>query len=99
MSSTAGIDEVAGGKTLLIMRVTETDAVLVLQNRSVRTWRWRNDGLVFPGRSVTVGCDKDGTIGDATTTLEDLKTSIEFKPPRKGPWWPYIERPDGAGAA
>lgn len=88
-ASKAGLDEVAGGETALIMKVTKNDAVLVRQSRPSRAWRWRKDGFVFPGRSVIIGWDKDGNIGNATTTLEDLKRSVEFKAPGSGPWSSY----------
>lgn len=88
-ASKAGLDEVAGGETSLIMKVTTNDAVLVLQSRGARPWRWRKDELVFPGRSVIVGWDKDGNIGNATTTLEDLMGSVEFKAPGKNSWSSY----------
>ncbi|WP_194480657.1 hypothetical protein [Bradyrhizobium sp. CCBAU 53338] len=86
-SDAGSLDGAVGGRCRFMMRVTTADAVFVKVGIGPRA-AWRKDGLVFPGRSLIVGCSRYGTLVDVATDIASLRASVEFKSPDAPDWLP-----------
>lgn len=82
-----------GGEIGSYMRVPGNDHVFSSAFGSVSPWCWRKDDLSFSSRSVIVGHDSEtGYFADVVTSVENLRTSVEFRAPNQSCWMSYADR-------
>lgn len=82
-----------GGEIGSYMRVPGNDHVFSPAFGSVSPWGWRKDDLTFSSRSVIVGHDSEtGHFADVVTSVENLRTSVEFRAPNESCWMSYADR-------
>ncbi|MGY4432732.1 hypothetical protein ACVWWO_005209 [Bradyrhizobium sp. F1.13.1] len=87
-----------GGEIGSPMRVPGNDHVFSLAFGSASPWCWRKDDLTFSSRSVIVGRDSEtGNFADVMTSLENLRSSVEFRAPNERCWTSYADRKAHAG--
>ncbi|WGD53082.1 hypothetical protein QA641_03835 [Bradyrhizobium sp. CB1650] len=82
-----------GGEIRSYMRVPGNDHVLSPVSGPGAPWRWRKDDLIFSSRSVIVGHDSETDyFADVVTSVENLRTSVEFRAPNESCWMSYADR-------
>jgi hypothetical protein len=75
------------------MRVPGNDHVFSPAFGRASPWCWRKDDLTFCSRSVIVGHDSEtGYFANVVTSLESLRTSVEFRAPNESRWISYADR-------
>lgn len=80
------------------MRVPGNDHVFSPAPGWASPWCWRKDALTFSSRSVIVGHDSEiDYFADVATSLENLRTSVEFRAPGESCWMSYVDRKAQAG--
>ncbi|GAA0023112.1 hypothetical protein JOE51_004152 [Bradyrhizobium japonicum] len=82
-----------GGEIGSYIRVPGNDHVLSPVPSPETPWCWRKDDLTFSSRSVIVGHDS-GTdhFADVVTSVENLRTSVQFQAPGESCWMSYADR-------
>jgi hypothetical protein len=82
-----------GGEIGSYVRVSGCDHVFSPAFGPASPWRWRKDDLTFSSRSVIVGHDSEvDHFADVVTSLENLRTSVEFRAPNESCWMSYADR-------
>ncbi|MBR0950340.1 hypothetical protein [Bradyrhizobium canariense] len=82
-----------GGEIGSYVRVPGNDHVLSSATGPETSWCWRKDDLTFGFRSVIVGHDSEtGYFADVVTSVENLRTSVEFRAPNESCWMSYADR-------
>ena len=82
-----------GGEIGSYMRVPGNDHVFLPAFGWASPWCWRKDDLTFSSRSVIVGHDSETDyFGDVVTSVENLRTSVEFRAPNESGWMSYADR-------
>lgn len=82
-----------GGEIGSYMRVTGNDHVFSPAFGWASPWCWRKDDLTFSSRSVIVGHDSEvDHFADVVTSVENLRTSVEFRAPNESCWMSYADR-------
>ncbi|MDT4738412.1 hypothetical protein [Bradyrhizobium sp. WYCCWR 12699] len=82
-----------GGEIGSYMRVPGNDHVLSPATGPETSWCWRKDDLTFDSRSVIVGHDSTvDHFADVVTSVENLRTSVEFRAPNESCWMSYADR-------
>lgn len=75
------------------MRVPGNDHVLSPLSGPETPWCWRKDDLTFASRCVIVGHDSEtGYFADVVTSIENLRTSVDFRAPHENCWISYADR-------
>jgi hypothetical protein len=87
------IASLLGGKIGPYMRLPGNDHVLTPAFGPRSPWYWRKDDLAFSSRCVIVGHDpKTDYFADVVTSVENLRTSVEFRAPDESVWTSYAGR-------
>jgi hypothetical protein len=82
-----------GGEIGSYMRVPGNDHVFSPAFGWATPWCWRKDDLTFSSRSVIVGHDSETDyFADVVTSVENLRTSVEFRAPNESCWMSYADR-------
>jgi len=82
-----------GGDIGSYMRVPGNDRVFSPAFGWASPWCWRKDDLTFSSRSVIVGHDSEvDHFADVVTSVENLRTSVEFRAPNESCWMRYADR-------
>ncbi|WP_342738914.1 hypothetical protein [Bradyrhizobium sp. B117] len=82
-----------GGEIGSYMRVPGNDHVLSPAIGPETSWCWRKDDLTFRSRSLIVGHDSETDyFADVVTSVENLRTSVEFRAPDESCWMSYADR-------
>ena len=82
-----------GGEIGTYMRVPGNDHVLSLLPGAETPWCWRKDDLTFASRCVIIGRDSETDyFADAVTSVENLRTSVDFRAPNESCWTSYADR-------
>ena len=82
-----------GGEIGSFMRVPGNDHVFSLAVGWASPWCWRKDDLTFSSRSVIVGHDSAlDHFADVVTSVENLRTSVEFRTPNQSCGMSYADR-------
>ena len=82
-----------GGEIGSYMRVPGNDYVCSPAFGSASPWCWRKDGLTFTSKSVIVGHNSETDhFSNAVTSLENLRTSVEFRAANESCWRSYADR-------
>jgi hypothetical protein len=81
-----------GGEIGSYMRVPGNDHVFSPAFGWASPWCWRKDDLTFSSRSVIVGHGSaTDYFADVVTSVENLRTSVEFRAPNKSCWMSYAD--------
>ncbi|OSI73301.1 hypothetical protein [Bradyrhizobium canariense] len=81
-----------------LMRVPGNDHVFSSASGTASPSCWRKDDLTFSSRSVIVGRDSEtDDFADVMTSLENLRSSVEFRAPGESCWTSYTDRKAHAG--
>jgi hypothetical protein len=82
-----------GGEIGSYMRVPGNDHVLSPGFGLGSPWCWRKDDLTFSYRSVIIGHDSETDyFADVVTSVEILKSSVQFRGPAESCWTSYADR-------
>ncbi|MCK1604970.1 hypothetical protein IVB02_27120 [Bradyrhizobium sp. 166] len=75
------------------MRVPGNDHVLSPLSGPETPWCWRKDDMTFASRCVIVGHDLETSyFADVVTSIENLRTSGDFRAPHESCWMSYADR-------
>ena len=81
-----------GGEIGSYMRVPGNDHVLSPMSGSETPWCWRKDDLTFASRCVIIGRDSETDyFADVVTSVENLRTSVDFRAPNESCWISYAD--------
>jgi hypothetical protein len=82
-----------GGEIGSYMRVPGNDHVISPAFGPGSPWCWRKDDLTFSSRSVIIRHDLETDyFADVVTSVENLRTSVEFRAPDESCWTSYADR-------
>lgn len=82
-----------GGEIGSHMRVPGNDHVFSPAFGLASPWCWRKDDLTFNSRSVIVGHDSTvDHFANVVMSVENLRTSVEFRAPNESCWMSYADR-------
>jgi hypothetical protein len=82
-----------GGEIGSYRRVPGNDHVFSPAFGRASPWCWRKDDLTFNSRSVIVGHDSEvDHFADVATSVQNLRSSVEFRAPNETCWMSYADR-------
>ena len=93
-----GIERLLGMPVGPHFRLPREDLVMLPKFPSKVAWNWKKEDLTFPCRCVIVGSDPaNDFFADVSISIENLRSSVQFRGPGERRWTRYADRQTRAG--